>query len=82
YLGTYEKALELFEQVLPLYKKVLGDEHPKTITAMNNLANSLYYLGRYDESLELREQVLSLSKKNSAMNTPKRNQSSNCATKS
>ena len=36
----------------------MGEDHPKTIDAMNNLAVTLSSLGRYEESLLLRKQVL------------------------
>ncbi len=46
-----------------LDRKVLGPEHPDTLNAMANLANSYFDAGRKDEALKLREEVLALSRK-------------------
>ena len=48
----------MWEEVLSLRKKVLGEEHPDTITAMSNLAASLSELGRYQEAVKQYEEVL------------------------
>ena len=61
--GRQGEALKLREQVLPLYRKVLGPEHPDTIGAMNALAYSYQKADRQDEALKLREQVLPLRRK-------------------
>ncbi|KAK3174783.1 hypothetical protein OEA41_002029 [Lepraria neglecta] len=39
-------------------QRVLGEEHPDTLTAMNNLANSLSEKGRLDETASMSQQVL------------------------
>ena len=57
-LGRYEESLSLKKQVLEKRTEILGEDHPKTIDAMNNLAVTLSSLGRYEESLLLRKQVL------------------------
>ena len=36
-LGNYNTASTLAEQALGLYERVLGKEHPETLTSMNNL---------------------------------------------
>ena len=63
FAGRQAEALKLREQVLALSRKVIGPEHPDTISAMHNLANSYDSAGRHDEALKLREQVLSLLRK-------------------
>ena len=61
--GRRDEALKLMEEVLTLRRKVLGPEHPETLEAMSNLANSYGEAGRRDEALKLREEVLTLSRK-------------------
>jgi hypothetical protein len=41
-------------------KRVLGAEHPDTLTSMNNLAFSWKALGRVKEALELMEERVTL----------------------
>ena len=60
--GRYGKAEPLQVQVLELYKTVLGEEHPDTITAMKNLASTWRAQGRYDKAEPLQVQVLELWK--------------------
>ena len=38
--------------------KILGDDHPQTLTSRNNLAYAYYSAGRLDEAITLYEQVL------------------------
>jgi tetratricopeptide (TPR) repeat protein len=61
--GRRDEALAMEEEVLALRRKVLGPEHPDTLTSMHNLA--VYYgdAGRRDEALEMREEVLALRRK-------------------
>jgi tetratricopeptide (TPR) repeat protein len=56
-LGRHEEALVMNEQVLELRKRILGAEHPATLTSMVNLASTLRDLGRNQEALVMREQV-------------------------
>ena len=39
-LGDLPGALGLQEQTLAGYRRVLGDDHPDTLTVMNNLAET------------------------------------------
>ncbi|KAJ7061215.1 hypothetical protein C8F01DRAFT_1231150 [Mycena amicta] len=57
-LGQYTEAQKLEEQVLEKRTKLLGAEHPKTISATANLAATLGRLGQYTEAQKLQEQVL------------------------
>ena len=52
--------MELQKKVLTLSKEILGDEHPNTLTALNNFANSLRNIGRHNEALEQKQQLLAL----------------------
>jgi serine/threonine protein kinase/dihydrodipicolinate synthase/N-acetylneuraminate lyase len=68
-LGSTYHALGLFREAIPLQEKVrdyiratAGPEHPDTLKAMGNLANS-YADGRRDEALKLREELLPLFRK-------------------
>jgi hypothetical protein len=40
-------------QVLATSEKLLGPQHPETLTAANDLAILVKTMGRYDESAEL-----------------------------
>ncbi|MBQ3489443.1 MAG: tetratricopeptide repeat protein [Clostridia bacterium] len=40
-LGDLEKAAEMFEKVYALFCKILGEEHPDTLSVQNNLASIL-----------------------------------------
>ncbi|KAK4220475.1 kinesin light chain 1, partial [Podospora fimiseda] len=53
----------MHRQVLQLYEKVLGKEHPHTLTSMNNLALVLDKLGKYEEAEKMHRQVLQLREK-------------------
>ena len=64
-LGRYERAEPQLEAALETRKRVLGDEHPDTLSSMNNLAVLYWNQGRYDEAeplyletLETRKRVL------------------------
>jgi Tetratricopeptide repeat len=59
--GEYAAALKLQEQVLQANARLLGQEHPYTVTAMNNLAQTLKGQGDLAEAHELEEQVLQAS---------------------
>jgi len=48
--GRYAEAEGMHRQALELRRKVLGAEHPSTLSSMDNLASVLRSLGRYDEA--------------------------------
>ena len=50
-------------QVIETRKKVLGAEHPDTLTSMANLASTYRNQGRWKEAEELEVQVMEVSKK-------------------
>lgn len=45
---------------MKLRTEVLGNQHPHTISASNNLALTYHGLGRLEEALQLQEEVLKL----------------------
>src|SRR5208337_4246981 len=63
--GEYQKATDIFEQVVELANKTLGPDHPGVATSLNNLADLYKKQNRYAEaeplykrSLEIREAKL------------------------
>jgi tetratricopeptide (TPR) repeat protein len=56
-LGKYDEAATMHRQVLTLRTKVLGAEHPDTLTSMNNLALVLDSQGNYDEAVAMHRQA-------------------------
>jgi tetratricopeptide (TPR) repeat protein len=61
--GRYKEAEELQEQVMQARKRVLGDEHPDTMTNMGNLALTYSNQGRWKEAEELQVQVMQTMKR-------------------
>ena len=53
-----EDSIELYEQVLADRVRVLGPDHPDTLTTRNNLAGAYYFAGRFGEAIELLGRVL------------------------
>jgi tetratricopeptide (TPR) repeat protein len=51
--GKYEEAEAMHRQALEAREKVLGREHPDTLTSVNSLAYLLAKLCDYKESLDL-----------------------------
>jgi hypothetical protein len=47
--GRWKEAEELFVQVIETRKRVLGDEHPSTLTSMGNLASTYGKQGRWTD---------------------------------
>jgi DnaJ-domain-containing protein 1 len=56
--GAYAAARALQQQVLQALRRVLGEEHPDTLTSMNNLAATLRDQGELPGARALQEQVL------------------------
>jgi len=59
------QAIEVFEQVLDLRRRSIGEDHPRTAMIYNNLASVAHSLGQYEKSerehkkaLAIRERVL------------------------
>jgi hypothetical protein len=57
-MGDHAGAKKLEEQVLEQSKRILGADHPDTLTSMNNLASTLGAMGDHASAKKLEEQVL------------------------
>jgi len=51
--GRWDEAEELEVQVMETSKRVLGPEHPDTLTSMNNLSFTWKAMGKQAEALKL-----------------------------
>ncbi|KZL63858.1 kinesin light chain 3, partial [Colletotrichum incanum] len=51
--GRWKEAEELQARELDICARVLGDEHPDTLTSMANLASTYRNQGRWKEAEEL-----------------------------
>ncbi|CUS15720.1 unnamed protein product, partial [Tuber aestivum] len=65
YKGKHGESEAVHRRVLEGSEKILGPDHPDTLTSVNNLATVLKTQGKYDESevmhrhaLEGREKIL------------------------
>jgi hypothetical protein len=56
--GEPGPARELFERAHQLYRDMLGEDHPDTLTASNNLAANLRALGEHEQARQLNEDTL------------------------
>jgi len=61
--GTYTLAKLHFKRNLELRQQRLGEEHPDTLTSMNNLANTLKAQGDHAGARRLEESVLEVSRR-------------------
>ena len=61
--GDWNNAEELMIQVMDMRKKVLGAEHPHTLTSMANLASTYWNQGRWNEAEPLGVQVMDMTKR-------------------
>jgi len=61
--GDWNKAEQLLIEVMDMRKKLLGTEHPSTLTSMANLASTYQIQGRWNEAEQLDVQVMDMSKK-------------------
>jgi hypothetical protein len=56
--GRFGEAEEVERQILESSERVLGSDHPDTLSSMNNLAQTLYAKGDRARAQELQEQVV------------------------
>ncbi|MFE2185086.1 tetratricopeptide repeat protein [Streptomyces sp. NPDC059455] len=56
--GDYAAALALAQEAAGVGKRMLGAEHPLTLSARHRVGRSLFRLGRYEESEQLHRRVL------------------------
>jgi len=61
--GRYDEAEKAFTQLIETRRRVLGVEHPFTLTSMNNLALTYRNQGRWKEAEELFVQVIETNKR-------------------
>src|ERR1700733_10974193 len=61
--GRLNEAEKLQVDVMELMKRLLGAEHPDTLTSMANLATTYMRQGRWNEAEKLQVNVMELSKK-------------------
>ena len=61
--GRWKEAEELFVHVMETFKRVLGQEHPDTLTSTANLASTFWSQGRWKEAEELEVQVMEARKR-------------------
>src|SRR5271168_561668 len=61
--GDWNNAEKLFVQMMDMRKKLLGAEHPETLTSMANLASTYGNQGRWNEAEQLVVQVMDMRKK-------------------
>lgn len=57
-IGRWNDAAVSEKEVLEKRQRILGDEHPSTLSAMNNLANTLGNQGKLDEAASMKKEVL------------------------
>ncbi|MFI6131181.1 FxSxx-COOH system tetratricopeptide repeat protein [Micromonospora sp. NPDC051141] len=56
--GQHAAAISQFERVLADRRRILGDDHPDTLSSVHNLASVYTAVGRVTEAIRLFEQVL------------------------
>jgi len=56
--GQLSVAIPIFERTLTDAEKVLGGDHPDTLTSRNNLAGAYRSIGRVEQAINLFEQTL------------------------
>ena len=61
--GRYDEAIHIAKEVLAIYEKTLGSEHPDTATSLNNLAALYRTTGRYEEAEPLYKRSLAIREK-------------------
>ncbi|KAH8598604.1 P-loop containing nucleoside triphosphate hydrolase protein, partial [Bisporella sp. PMI_857] len=61
--GRYNEAEAPFVEVMERYERVLGLEHPSTLTSMANLASTYRDQGRWKEAEDLEVQVMETRKR-------------------
>jgi tetratricopeptide (TPR) repeat protein len=59
-IGRWEESATMEKEVLQRRRRILGEENPDTISAVNNLATTLQSLGKLDEAAAMHEKVLEM----------------------
>ena len=61
--GDWDEAEQLKVQVMDMRKRLLGADHPDTLTSMGNLAVTYHSQGKWNEAEQLEVQVMDMRKK-------------------
>ena len=61
--GRWNEAEQLQIQVMDMTKKLLGAEHPDTLSSMADIASTYWKQGRWNEAEQLQIQVVDMRKK-------------------
>ncbi|MCA1709751.1 MAG: tetratricopeptide repeat protein [Actinobacteria bacterium] len=56
-LGEHEQARALTEDTLTRRRRILGEDHPDTLTSAGHLANRLAELGEHEQARELEDWI-------------------------
>jgi tetratricopeptide (TPR) repeat protein len=56
--GRADNAIAIYEQLLPIRERVLGAEHPDTLSTRSNLALAYQAAGRAGNAIAIYEQLL------------------------
>ena len=62
-LGEYEQSLYLNKKVIKIRCKILGKNHPDTLSSLQSLASVYSELGSYQKAKTLQKDVYDLSKR-------------------
>jgi len=62
-MGNYAAAEPLWQQAYDLYRRVLGEEHPATVTSLSNLAGHYQAIGGYAAAEPLYRQALEIQRR-------------------
>ncbi len=62
-VARYELQISLFEQLIQLSQRTVGEEHPEYAIHLNNLAALLESMGRYEEAEPLYRQAIAICEK-------------------
>ncbi len=60
YAGHYDKAESLNQRLLPMYRQIYGEHHPRVADVLINLGEIRHDLGRYREAEQLERQALAI----------------------
>ena len=61
--GKYAQAEALYSQILEIRRRVLGPEHPGTLSSMNYLAKDYTYEGKYAQAERIFSQTLEIDRR-------------------
>jgi tRNA A-37 threonylcarbamoyl transferase component Bud32/tetratricopeptide (TPR) repeat protein len=67
--GHPEESLPLFDQLVPLSRRLSGEESPQTARALNNLGYAQQMLGRHALALETHERALGILERTTGPDT-------------